>query len=174
MILHHFCRRSSKIKLFWQKQYYLTKISENTERNFRKYVKNTGFPRVPCGLLIIPSMVCLTFSPGGRFLQNLLRSGNDLQFFCPSSDCGFVVSCCRHAITICGCQILFCLLQRLHRAPQGSTRLHRATGNPRKPRNFWYFWRLLGYFLDFLSSIRVFGQNNVFFELLRQKPCRII
>ena len=32
----------------------------------------------------------------------------------------------------------------------------------------------LKYFWDFWSDIRVFGQNNVFFELLQQKPCRII
>ena len=32
----------------------------------------------------------------------------------------------------------------------------------------------LGYLWDFLSNIKVFGQNNLIFELLRQKWCRII
>ena len=32
----------------------------------------------------------------------------------------------------------------------------------------------LAYFSDFRSNIKVFGQNNVFFQLLQQKPCRII
>ena len=32
----------------------------------------------------------------------------------------------------------------------------------------------LAYFSDFGSNIKVFGQNNVFFQLLQQKPCRII
>ena len=32
----------------------------------------------------------------------------------------------------------------------------------------------LAYFSDFRSNIKVFGQNNMFFQLLQQKPCRII
>ena len=45
-----------------------------------------------------------------------------------------------------------------------------STGVPRKPRNSRYFFSgFVKYFMDFWSNIRVFGQNNVIFELLRQK-----
>ena len=53
----------------------------------------------------------------------------------------------------------------LHRAPQ------ETLGNP----GFWdYFQGFLKCFLDFWSNIKVFGENNVIFELLQQKACRII
>ena len=43
---------------------------------------------------------------------------------------------------------------------------HRSLGIPRNFRDFpVFFW----YFLDFLSNIKVFGQNNLIFELLQQK-----
>ena len=45
---------------------------------------------------------------------------------------------------------------------------------PRNPWIFKYFSGFFGYFRDFWSNIRVFGQNNVIFELLQQKWCRII
>ena len=35
---------------------------------------------------------------------------------------------------------------------------------------FWFLW----YFQNFSSNIKVYGQNNVIFELLQQKWCRII
>ena len=51
----------------------------------------------------------------------------------------------------------------LHRGPpQGSL------GNPRKPLIFVYFYVFL-YFLNFLSNIKVVGQNSVIFKLLQQK-----
>ena len=37
-----------------------------------------------------------------------------------------------------------------------------------------YFCGCLKYFWDFWSNIKVFGQNNVIFEFLQQKTCRII
>ena len=54
-------------------------------------------------------------------------------------------------------------------ATQGSTGFHRATGNPRKT----YFYLFFGIFGVFLI-IKVFGQNNLIVELLRQKRCKII
>ena len=39
---------------------------------------------------------------------------------------------------------------------------------------FKYFPGFFKYFQDLLSNIKAFGENNVFFELLQQKPCRII
>ena len=38
-----------------------------------------------------------------------------------------------------------------------------------KPRNFEIFFWILGYLWDLGSNIKVFGQNNVFFQLLQQK-----
>ena len=58
--------------------------------------------------------------------------------------------------------------------PQGSSTgvLHRGPyetlGNPRKPTIFTYFSGFL------VKNIMAFGQNDVIFELLRQKWCRII
>ena len=37
------------------------------------------------------------------------------------------------------------------------------------PRIIWYFLGFVGYFLDFWSNIKVFGQNNMIFQLLQQK-----
>ena len=48
---------------------------------------------------------------------------------------------------------------------------HRSLGIPRNFREFPVFFE---YFRDFWLNIRVFGQNNVIFELLQQKWCRII
>ena len=53
------------------------------------------------------------------------------------------------------------------KGPQGSL------GNLRKTYILTYFREFLRYFLDFWSNIKAFGQNNVIFELLQQKPCRI-
>ena len=51
-----------------------------------------------------------------------------------------------------------------HRSPHRSP--HRSLGIPRNFREFpGFFW----YFRDFWSNIRVFGQNNLIFELLQQK-----
>ena len=50
-----------------------------------------------------------------------------------------------------------------------STGLHRALGNPRKPKNFTYFPNCFLYFWDCGSNIKVFGQNNLIVDLLRQK-----
>ena len=47
-------------------------------------------------------------------------------------------------------------------------------GIPRNPWIFGYFWRFFKYFLDFWSNIKVFCENNLIFELLHQKPHRII
>ena len=85
MILHHFCWRSSKIKLFWPKTLIFEPKSRKYPKNHKKYSKFLGFPRI-FGL-------------------------------------------------------------------------------------FFGFW---GYFQDFWSNIKVFNQNNVIFQLLQQKWCRII
>ena len=47
--------------------------------------------------------------------------------------------------------------------------LHRATGIPRKPWENLYFNLFLGYFWNCGLNIKVFGQNNLIFELLQQK-----
>ena len=39
---------------------------------------------------------------------------------------------------------------------------------------FLCYFLILKYFQDSSSNIQVFCQNNMFFELLQQKPCRII
>ena len=64
--------------------------------------------------------------------------------------------------------------RKLH--PQGSSTgvLHKgppqgSLGNPRKPWIFGYFPNFVWYFLTFLSNNKVFGRNNVIFELLQQK-----
>ena len=50
----------------------------------------------------------------------------------------------------------------------------KTLGKPRKTYVSFVFSWFLMYFLNFPSNIKVFDQNNVFFELLQQKPCRII
>ena len=59
----------------------------------------------------------------------------------------------------------------LHRAPQGhrSTGPQGSLGNPRKTFVFIYFQGFVGYFRDFGLNIKVSGQNNMFFQLLRQE-----
>ena len=49
MILHHFCRRSSKIKLFWPKTLIFDKKSRKYLKNPEKYPKFLGIPRDLCG-----------------------------------------------------------------------------------------------------------------------------
>ena len=61
----------------------------------------------------------------------------------------------------------------LDQDPGNWVRLHIGPGSlgiPRKPI-FTYLWWFFWYFW---LNIKVFGQNNLIFELLRQKWCRII
>ena len=44
-------------------------------------------------------------------------------------------------------------IEEIARAAQGSTGLHRALGNPRKPRIFWYFDYFLCMFYSILRAI---------------------
>ena len=55
--------------------------------------------------------------------------------------------------------------------PQGSTGPQGSLGNLGICE---FLLGFLRYFYDFLWNIRVFGQNNVIFQLLQQKGCRII
>ena len=59
------------------------------------------------------------------------------------------------------------LIAPLQKSTKGSL------GNPRKTYILIYFSEFLVYFWDFWSNIKVFGQNNVIFVFLQQKPCRI-
>ena len=55
MILHHFCRRSSKIMLFWPKTLIFDQKSRKYSTNSEKYSKIQGFlgfPRDPCGPIV--------------------------------------------------------------------------------------------------------------------------
>ena len=66
-----------------------------------------------------------------------------------------------------------------HKGPYGSIRAHMGPYGahmgpytrkiPKIPRNFREFPDFFGYVRDLWSNIKVFGQNNVIFELLQQK-----
>ena len=56
---------------------------------------------------------------------------------------------------------------------KGSTGLQGSLGIPRNLR-FFVFVGFFKYFRDFGSNIKVIGQNNMIFELLQQKPRRIM
>ena len=51
MILHGFCWRSWKIKLFWPKTLIFDQKSKRYKKKIRKIPQNPRFPKVPCGAL---------------------------------------------------------------------------------------------------------------------------
>ena len=52
MILHHFCRRSSKITLFWLKKLLFYQKSKKYFKSLKKYPKFLGFLGTPVEILV--------------------------------------------------------------------------------------------------------------------------
>ena len=99
MILHHFCRRNSKITLFWPQTLIFDPKSQKYPNNPQKYSKILGFPRVPCGPINpFLGLCCVVW----HYLLARLQLGDVPRALCPcTTECleaGTSMSCFKLAI----------------------------------------------------------------------------
>ena len=152
MILHHFCRRSSKITLFWPKPLIFDQKSKKIQK-IRQIPKNPGFPRTPCGdpcgdPCRDPCLVAWLMppTPFAQYHKHIESVKIGLAKARSSKTCWNIHSKPENAGRYEK------ILKSPHRSPPR---------NPRNPLIFVYFSGFLGYFRDFGSNIRVFGPGEV-------------